>query len=118
MAGRVLMSPDGSKIVGTLERVPAVANIAADSLKRNAEGEVVYVYEGGTDLTWDEQETVTREGQTVFVDEDGTEWLEGELIETPEESWSCPNCGNTDQDGSDACVDCGQREEEAHAEAS
>jgi hypothetical protein len=22
--------------------------------------------------------------------------------------WICANCGNTDQDGSDICIDCGQ----------
>lgn len=87
---RPLMSPDGSRIKGTLERLTAVAVVAPDTLVRDADGKVTYEYSGGTEVNWDSQVTLTGRGPTkqpeiVFVDEDGTQWLANELVEVPAE---------------------------------
>lgn len=83
-----LQAPDGSKIIGTLERIPGVANIQHDSFKLDADGKIDFQWQGGTDVDWDGQVTIFRRNpewdkgrapERVFVDEDGGEWLESEL---------------------------------------
>lgn len=71
-------SPKGHDIVGTYERVYGIAPIS----EINDEGEPVYA--GGTRIDWDSQETLTRDGQRIFVDEDGGEWTFDQLVKAEE----------------------------------
>ncbi|TPL42571.1 hypothetical protein [Mesorhizobium sp. B2-4-5] len=69
-----MKAPDGTEIVGTLETTPGVCGILFDE-------DGSYDFDGtGTEHNYDGQETVTIAGQTVFVDYNGNEWLEGQLI--------------------------------------
>ena len=66
-------SPTGSRIVGTLETIPGIAtitDIAADGTPQ---------YAGGTEVQWNCQKTVTRDGKIVFLDEDAAEWTFDQL---------------------------------------
>lgn len=72
-----LKTPDGSRVVGTLETIPGVALIG--NVTWSPEFGIDFDYEGGTDVDWNGQETVKRNGRRVFVDEGGSEWLEDDL---------------------------------------
>ncbi|MER9176225.1 hypothetical protein NKH72_21855 [Mesorhizobium sp. M0955] len=72
------VSPKGHDIVGTYERVYGIAQIS----EITAEGEPVYA--GGTKIDWDSQETLTRNGKRVFVDEGGDEWTFDQLVKAEE----------------------------------
>lgn len=77
-AGRVrLMAPNGLELRGTVE---TLAGVALATVERGADGKVSVEYGGATDIWWDEQRTVERDGQRVFVDVKGNEWLEGQLV--------------------------------------
>jgi hypothetical protein len=77
------ISPNGSRIIGTLERLTARAN--ATEFSETGEPD----YEGGTEVFWDDQETVTvcrRIGDTlsiVYLDEHGAEWTFDQLSPEP-----------------------------------
>lgn len=78
-------SPTGSRITGTLERIPGVARIDEDSFRANGKGQIDFDWSGETKIDWDGQKTVLRKmangtAQPVFVDEDGAEWLASQLI--------------------------------------
>lgn len=62
-------------IRGTLERVHGVARATGF----RGTGAIDYV--GDTEMWWDGAETVMRDGQRVWVDEDGDEHLESEIEE-------------------------------------
>jgi hypothetical protein len=81
-----LVSPAGKLIAGTLERMCGRAKIVPGSAKQNEAGGIEFDYDGSTDIFWDEQHTVTREGELVFLDEDGNDYLESELRLVPAES--------------------------------
>lgn len=72
-------SPTGSLIVGTLETIQGSAQIT----EITEAGDPVYA--GDTEVFWDSQETVERDGQTVFLDEDGEEWVFGDLTVADED---------------------------------
>jgi len=74
-----LIAPDGSEIIGTLERVPGVAQ--ASSFDEDGTPN----YEGGTELYWDDQRTVMRNGSMVYVTEDGMEFTLDQLTVAPDE---------------------------------
>jgi hypothetical protein len=72
------VSPQGNEITGTLENVPGVALIDMDSA--TLEGETLqFDYADETDLMWNEQETVRRGGQRVFVDDCDNQFTEDQL---------------------------------------
>lgn len=73
------ISPDGSPIVGTLERLTG----RADATEYSETGEPNY--EGNTVIFWDDQETVTRKGKTIYLCEDGEEWTFDQLTPAPDE---------------------------------
>ena len=79
-----LVSPDGTRIVATLERLTGRALIEPDSARRNLEGSLKFDYEGTTEILWDEQRTVERGGQRIFLDEEGGEYPENEVRLAPE----------------------------------
>jgi hypothetical protein len=77
-------SPTGSLIVGTLERIPGVADIHTDSFARTDQGVVTFEFGGETDVDWDGQETICRPGKdgksyVVYVDAVGDEWTEDQI---------------------------------------
>lgn len=72
-------APNGLEIVGTREIIPGVASITRDSFAKDSDGNLTFEHRGGTEVHWDAQKTVTRDGRTVFVDEDGAEWT-GDMI--------------------------------------
>lgn len=74
------LSPTGSPIVGTLERITGRADIQGIHDDGTPE------YAGNTEIFWDDQATVMRDGKLVFLDFDGGEWTfdeltPGELVE-------------------------------------
>ncbi|AXK43954.1 hypothetical protein [Erythrobacter aureus] len=71
---------DGTPIKGTLETLPGTARITEDSFKANPEGMLEYEHQGGTDIDYDGQETVERDGKKMYVDEDGDAWPENEIV--------------------------------------
>lgn len=72
------VSPTGSLISGTLERVYGVAQIEEDSF-RAENGRLGFEYGGYTEVDWNSQVSVLRDEQLVFVDEQGAEWLEKDI---------------------------------------
>jgi hypothetical protein len=73
-----LVAPNGCEIKGTLETLSGVALTL--ELSRSADGTVTFEYEGETKIWWDEQKTVRRHGKAVFVDTEGNEWTEDQLV--------------------------------------
>jgi len=58
---------------GTLETVTGVALVQG----RDSDGNPVYT--GKTELWWEEEATVYRSGQRIWVDYDGNEWCDSEV---------------------------------------
>jgi len=84
-------APNGKQIIGTLERLLAIAGIQYFEGSKADE----MVYTGSTEIYWESQTTCTRNFypsltddpiaySPVFVDEDGDEWLEHKLTFRPE----------------------------------
>lgn len=72
-------------IVGTLERIPGMANIELDSFHRDETGNLTWDYAGGTEVYWDGQMTETDENdQTIFVDENGEDVPESNTMLVPD----------------------------------
>jgi hypothetical protein len=69
------IAPNGNTIVGILESVTCVAAIEG----LDAQG--MPVYAGGSEVFWDEQKPVLRNGGFVFLDESGDEWAFAQLTE-------------------------------------
>lgn len=74
-------SPTGSPIIGTLERLTARAEIIGIDPSTG-----VPEYAGGTEIFYDDQTTVKRDGKIVFLDADGEEWTFDQLVLDPEET--------------------------------
>ena len=74
-----LISPEGTRIIGTLERLSGRAEIVPDSFRANPQGDFTFEYEGTTEVFWDGQETEVRDGERVFLDEEGNEFTENTL---------------------------------------
>ena len=81
-----LISPEGTRIIGTLERLTGRAEIVLDSFRANPQGGFTFEYEGTTEVFWDGQETEVRDDERVFLDEDGSEFTENTLRLVPEDS--------------------------------
>ena len=75
------LSPTGHEILGTLERLSGRAEIMGiDPTTGEPE------YQGGTEIFYDDQETVTLDGKIVFLDSQGGEWTFDQLVlETDED---------------------------------
>lgn len=74
------LSPSGAAITGTLEKLKGEAAIV--DIKDDGEP----VYEGGTEIFWDDAETATDEaGKTIFLDENGAEWTFDQLVKDDED---------------------------------
>ncbi len=70
-----MKAPNGRKIIGTLEQLYGVAYIHGDSTKDD------YDHLGETKINWDGQETVTRDGEVIFIDDQGNEWQSSQVID-------------------------------------
>ncbi|AZO61756.1 MULTISPECIES: hypothetical protein [unclassified Mesorhizobium] len=68
------LSPTGSPITGTLERLTGRAHIS-DIDPETGEPE----YAGGTEIFWNDIQTAKRNGKIVFLDEEGDEWTFDQL---------------------------------------
>lgn len=80
-----LLSPKGTVITGTKERLIGQALIGTvRGIGDN--GIVDFDYSGGTEVDWNSQETyrnrnpITKMICRVFIDDDGEEWFEDQLI--------------------------------------
>lgn len=71
------LSPDGNRILGTLDRLYAVANVAA--VVRSPDGVYELDWTGTTDVFWDGQTIETLDGERLYVCTQGREWKESEL---------------------------------------
>lgn len=87
-----LYAPDGETLIkGTKERIPGCAEIINDNVTRGEDGTFDLEYEGHTEVYWDDQVTLSRvpakgqPAQRIFIDEDGDEHLESELVLRDEE---------------------------------
>lgn len=68
------VSPNGRSIIGTKERIPAVAII------NGIEPDGTPIYEGSTDIDWNGQGSIYDEdGNLMFVDADGDCWTFDQL---------------------------------------
>lgn len=67
------LSPTGSEIIGTLERLIGRAEISG------IQDDGTPKYAGETEVFWDDQTSVLRDGKRVFLDEDGAEWTFDQL---------------------------------------
>ena len=76
----MLVSPEGKPITGTLESLRGRANIVPGSARKDDAGGLEFEYEGETEIFWDEQCTVVRDDERVFLDEEGNEFAESELL--------------------------------------
>jgi hypothetical protein len=85
-----LVSPTGSVITATLERLSGRAIIVSDSARRDELGGLDFDYEGTTAIDWDGQRTATRDDERIFLDEEGHEFLESELRLVPAENAGVP----------------------------
>ncbi len=65
-------------IVGTLERVTGCALLSAASLGRR--GQLELEYGGETRYYWEEQRPVREAGMLVFIDDNGVEVFESEVV--------------------------------------
>lgn len=80
-----LISPEGTLIVATLERLSGRALIVPSSVRAEPTGGFSFDYEGTTEIYWDDQRTVTEDDERVFVDEEGEEFLESKLQIVPQQ---------------------------------
>lgn len=69
----------GSRITGTLEHLSGRATFLEDSFVRKADGSLAAIHSGGTEIFWDGQRTVYRDGFRVFLTEAGSEVLERDI---------------------------------------
>jgi hypothetical protein len=92
MTDLIALSPKGTKITCTLETVQGTCGVYFEGV--NADGKPIFDYDGsGTDVDWNSQETVKRDGKTVFFDENGDEWLEDQItVVDPTETAECQDC--------------------------
>ncbi len=77
----------GASIEGTAETVPGKALTQRDSFERGKDGRITWEYAGDTKVYWDGQETIEREGKTVFVDENGDEITEDQVELVERDPW-------------------------------
>lgn len=73
-------APNGLEILGTYEMCPCRAEITQGSFKREADGSIEFDYYGETEMFYDAQKIVKKDGECLYLDSDGNEWKESELV--------------------------------------
>lgn len=58
-------APNGSPILGTLEKLSGRAEITDGSYKKNPDGTLDFDYQGGTEMFYDDQETVLTDDPAI-----------------------------------------------------
>lgn len=81
MTLQLYLSPNGDRIIGTAETASATALILGIIAETG-----VPVYEGGTEIDWDSQQTETRNGNTIFICDAGDRWTFDQLLEHDHQS--------------------------------
>ncbi|BBB99729.1 MULTISPECIES: hypothetical protein [Bradyrhizobium] len=77
---REYVSPSGSAIIGTLERLTGRCGISG------IEDDGTPVHDSdGTVIFYDDQVTATKDGKTVFLDDNGAEWTFDQLTPVDDE---------------------------------
>ncbi len=71
------LSPEGNKIIGTLDVVRGTARADVDL---GATGTLNIEYMGETEVDWDSQETKTQDGERLFVCSQRKVWRENEVV--------------------------------------
>lgn len=79
---REYVAPDGTPIVGTLERLIGRAEISGILPSGQPD------YEGSTEVFWNDQQTVLHEGKIVYLDDGGRKWTFDQLV--PADEWKEP----------------------------
>ena len=75
-------TPTGKELTGTWELINCVARTMG--VTRRPDGTFEPEYEGETDVDWDSQEPICDKGRRLWVDEDGRNWNEANLIFIPD----------------------------------
>ena len=70
----------GAQIQGTLERFHGCAATTEDSFRGDADGNIEFDYDGGTEVYWDDSVTVQKDGKTVYLDDHGTEVTQDDIV--------------------------------------
>ncbi len=71
------LSPEGNKIIGTLDVVRGTARANVDL---DATDTLNIEYLGETEVDWDSQETKTQDGERLFVCSQRKVWRENEVV--------------------------------------
>jgi hypothetical protein len=75
---KVLVAPNGRRIIGTADALEATAYIG--DVTQKDDGTFDFDYVGESKVHWDAQDTkVNESGQRLFVDQDYEEWPEDQL---------------------------------------
>lgn len=72
-----------AEIRGTLEQIYGCAEVL--SFDRDKHGALIWEHGGATEMYWDTSETVTRDREALFVDENGDEVIESDIELVTEE---------------------------------
>jgi hypothetical protein len=99
----MLVSPAGTMITGTFERLGGQAKIVAGSARKNALGGIEFDYEGTMEIFWDQQRTVKHEDERVFLDDEGDYFIESELRLMPAEGGGRRRSSDFESAGSVRC---------------
>jgi hypothetical protein len=92
-----------AEIRGTSDTVLARANTVDGSFERGPDGSLTFEHAGESEIYWDSQETIQRNGADVFEDENGDDVLEADLLLLPD----CDDCGGDGKaDGGGECPIC------------
>lgn len=72
-------APNGRQILGTLERIEGRAD-AVDGTWRKTNQGLQFDFTGQTEVFWDGQVTAEQNGHKVYLDDEGNEWTEDQLV--------------------------------------
>lgn len=81
----VLVSPKNTRIIGTCETIPGCAIIQDPKLAED--GRFEFEYSGETKCYWNGQNTIELNGERVFQDDLGNEFVESQLRVMSEEEF-------------------------------
>ena len=73
------MGAIGAEIRGTAEVIEACSDTIGDRFERTPDGSVAFEHDSYTEVYWDNQRMVRRQGETVFIDAGGEEIVASQL---------------------------------------
>jgi hypothetical protein len=92
------VSPTGVPIVGTRELLSGLGQIRTDSFQRGPDGKLEFEIGSEVEIEWNGQRTETSNGQRVFLDEHGVQWLENQITLVPDKDELVAMVGEDDLD--------------------